>query len=151
MISLQSTILGYIDEQLDAMQKHPRMWGPDLCVELQYLQLLEFRSVTLRPELERTNPRAVLEAFSEFLARRFPGSPPVPLSSLLARERREGELMIVLGEFRRVLVPQMIPEEASVQAPRRAVADRLHELPRQVLAPLAHVPGLKPASKPAAA
>lgn len=117
MIPLQSTILQYIEDQLDAMEKRPHMWGPDLCIELQYLQLLEFRSITLRPELERTNPRAVLEAFSDFLARRFPGTAPVPLSCLLPRERPERELMNILGEFRRELVTQMAPEEAPVQAP----------------------------------
>ncbi len=68
MSSLQDRVLRFIDEQLDAIRKRPGMWGPDIAVELQILQLLEFRSVLLRPALEDANPRAVLDAYEEFLA-----------------------------------------------------------------------------------
>jgi hypothetical protein len=110
MSASQDTILRYIDDQLDAIARVPAMWGPPQCVELQVLQLLEFRSVTLRPELEKNNPRAVLDSYDEFLARRFPGAPPAPLAVLLESEQRSSELMTILGEFRRMLVRKMKPE-----------------------------------------
>lgn len=110
MSSLQDTILRYIDEQLDAMARAPEMWGPPHCVELQVLQLLEFRSVTLRPEMERRNPRLVLDAYDEFLARKFPGAPPSPLAILLERAGRAAELMKLLGQFRKKIVREMQAE-----------------------------------------
>jgi hypothetical protein len=110
MSSLRDTIVQYIDEQLDTMARRPEMWGPPHCVELQVLQLLEFRSVTLRPEMEQVNPRAVIDAYRQFLTRRFPGAPPFPLAILLERNHRAIELMPILGEFRTALVREMMPE-----------------------------------------
>ncbi|AKT37740.1 hypothetical protein [Chondromyces crocatus] len=132
-MSLQSIIVRYVDEQLDAIEKHPRMWGPDLCVELQYLQLLEFRAIALRPAHELSNPRAVLDAFTRFLASEFSGAPPVPLSALLAKEHREGELAKLLRAFREQLTSDMVAE--SVPPPSgihpTAVAERRQALPEQ--------------------
>lgn len=110
MSASQDTILHYIDDQLDAIARAPEMWGPPQCVELQVLQLLEFRSVTLRPQLEKDNPRVVLDRYDEFLARRFPGAPPAPLAVLLEGMRRSSELMMILDEFRRELEQDMQPE-----------------------------------------
>lgn len=110
MSAAQDTILRYIDDQLDAIARASGMWGPPHCVELQVLQLLEFRSVTLRPELEKSNPRAVLDSYDEFLARRFPGASPAPLAVLLESETRSSELMTILGEFRGELEHEMKPE-----------------------------------------
>lgn len=110
MSAAQDAILRYIDDQLDAIARAPEMWGPPQCVELQVLQLLEFRSVTLRPQLEKNNPRAVLDRYDEFIARRFPGAPPAPLAVLLEGMKRSSELMTILGEFRRALAQDMQPE-----------------------------------------
>jgi hypothetical protein len=111
MNSLQQRILEFIDEQLDAINKRPGMWGPDIAVELQILQLLEFRSVVLRPALEASNPRAVLDAYEEFLTQKFPGAPPVPLASLVTTANKAGQLTTILEEFRRNIVMQMLPED----------------------------------------
>ncbi|WP_044250860.1 hypothetical protein [Chondromyces apiculatus] len=130
MTTLQGNLVRYIDEQLDAIERRPRMWGPDLCVELQYLQLLEFRSATLRPELERQDPRAVLDEFARFLALNFPGAPPLPLTALLAESHRERELVAFLREFRRMLIIQMGAESAGDAAQVRpgAIVARRQEL-----------------------
>ena len=114
MSSFQRRMLDFIHGQLEAIHLRPGMRGPDIAVELQILQLLEFRSVVLRPTTEEANPRAVMDAYEAFLARRFPGAPTLPLASLLARDERSAELRAVLDEFRRELVDQMLPEERAV-------------------------------------
>lgn len=111
MRALQERILKFIDDQLDAISKQPAMWGPDIAVELQILQLLELRSVVLRPALEASNPRAVLDAYEEFLARKFPETSPIALASILTRTERANELTTIMGDFRRELVAQMLPED----------------------------------------
>lgn len=112
MGSLKDSILRYIDEQLDAIESAPSAWGPPLCVELQVLQLLEFRAVTLFPE--REYPHAVLDAYEEFLGRKFPAAAPSPLAVLLEKQsggRGEEQLIVelahLLGEFRKQLAHEM--------------------------------------------
>lgn len=147
MSSLQERLLGYIDEQLDAIRRRPGMWGPSIAVELQVLQLLEFRSVVLRPALEASNPRAVLDAYQEFLRRELPGAPPLPLASLLEKEERAGELTGYLERFRRELVAQMHAEDVfgahdlvlklwlreEVKVPRASTLSTYYDLFRRVL------------------
>ena len=107
MNSLRDTLLEYIDGQLDAIARTPGMWGPPIGVELQVLQLIKFRSVTVRPEFDRQNPRTVLRAYNAFLARKFPGAPPVPLAVILEQDGRTDELMQILQEFRDEQVREM--------------------------------------------
>lgn len=44
-------VLSMIDERIDGIAKRPRMWGGPEALELQMLQLLEFRSMVGRPVL----------------------------------------------------------------------------------------------------
>lgn len=147
MSSLQYRLLRFIDEQLDEIHKRPAMWGPDIAVELQILQLLEFRSVVLRPALEAENPRAVLDAYEEFLARKFPDHPPVALASILARDERNNELTLFLQEFRHEQEEEVVPEDvfashdlvlklwldATVTAPRASTLSSYYDVFRRVL------------------
>lgn len=110
MSSVQQRILAFIDNQLDAMSKRPGMWGPNIAVERQAILLLELRSIILRPGLEESNPRVVLNAYSDFVARTFPDAPPLPLSTILARAGRSADLGSLLGAFCNEVVAGMIPE-----------------------------------------
>lgn len=66
----QDLVLSYVAEQLDSLCERPEMWGPTLCVELQFLMLMEFWLVTTSPKLGHKHPRLVLEEFHAFRRRR---------------------------------------------------------------------------------
>ncbi|WP_147448754.1 hypothetical protein [Corallococcus terminator] len=110
MSALQTTILAYIDEQIEAILSAPKMWGSDESVEMQVLQLLEFRSVTLRPEIEKSNPRAVLDEYHGFLRQTFPEAPPYPLFGLTKRYGRESEFISLLKRLSEHIVRDMQPD-----------------------------------------
>ncbi|AFE06038.1 hypothetical protein COCOR_04803 [Corallococcus coralloides DSM 2259] len=99
MSTLKEAVLSYIDEQLNSILAAPGMWGSGESVEFQFIQLLEFRSVILRPELEKTNPRSVLDDYQKFLGEAFPGSHPAPLFRLVAKHRREQDFTSLLERF----------------------------------------------------
>lgn len=65
----QNLVLGYVAEQLDSLCDRPEMWGPTLCVELQFLMLMEFWLMTTSPKLGHRHPRLVLEEFHAFRKR----------------------------------------------------------------------------------
>jgi hypothetical protein len=111
MSALQTTILAYIDEQIQAILSAPEMWGSDESVEMQVLQLLEFRSVTLRPELEKRNPRTVLDEYHGFLKKTFPGAPSYPLFGLVKEYGREREFISLLRGFSDRLIRDMQPDD----------------------------------------
>lgn len=69
----------YIDQQLDSLCERPEMWGTNLCVELQYLLLMELWLVSTRPDLEGQNPRWVQDEFRNF-CRRAGYQTNIPLS-----------------------------------------------------------------------
>jgi len=110
MTPLKDTIVRYIDERLDAITDAPPMWGSDEAVEMQVLQLLELRALTLRPEVERGQPRAVLDAYVAFLRRKFPKEPCMNLAALLEKHAKQGDMSPILEEFRREMMAK-VPEE----------------------------------------
>lgn len=65
----RSEIQTYIEQQLESLCRRPEMWGDSICVELQYLLLIEFWLVNTRPELEQKNPRIVRDEFQRFCRR----------------------------------------------------------------------------------
>jgi hypothetical protein len=147
MSSLKDRVLQFIDGQLDAIHKRPGMWGPGIAVELQVLQLLELRSVVLRPALEASNPRTVLDAYDGFVARQFPGAPPEPLSAVLERSGRAAELTSILARFRGEIVREMPPEDVfgahdlvlrlwlreEIEVPRASTLSSYYDVFRRVL------------------
>ncbi len=96
MTDLASRLLEFVDDRLDHMLEAPAMWGSGESVELQILQLLEMRVVLLEPE-QAEGWRSVQSDYEHFLAKQFPGAPPMTLSALL--EERPGELTTLLGQF----------------------------------------------------
>jgi hypothetical protein len=111
MSTLQATLIAYIDDQLRAILSAPEMWGSEESVEMQVLQLLEFRSVTLRPELEKREPRTVLNEYHCFLKEMFPGAPPYPLFGLVKEYDREDEFITLLKGFSERLIHGMQPDD----------------------------------------
>ncbi|QRN98019.1 hypothetical protein JRI60_02795 [Archangium violaceum] len=111
MSSLKDTVVTYVDEQLRAILAAPGMWGSDESVEMQVLQLLEFRSVTLRPELEKREPRTVLDAYHRFLKEHFKGAPPYPLFVLVEKYNRKAEFIGLLKSFSEQLIREMQPDD----------------------------------------
>jgi hypothetical protein len=111
MSDLKDTVVTYVDEQLHAILMAPGMWGSPESVEFQFLQLLEFRSVTLRPELEKVNPRSVLEEYHRFLKEEFPGAPSYPLFRLVEKYDRKMEFVSLLKKFSEHLKQQMRPSD----------------------------------------
>lgn len=97
MISLESTLLDFIDDRLDHMLEAPEMWGSYESVELQILQLLEVRSLVVAPALEPSSWQQVQAAYERLIAARFPGAAPTTLSTLL--DQRVDEMMPLLSEF----------------------------------------------------
>lgn len=86
MSDLREVTTSWIDARMDSMLAAPRMWGSREAVELQALLLVELRSVVTRPVDDAKDPRRVLDAYAEFLARRFPNFTP---SLLFEHARRE--------------------------------------------------------------
>lgn len=112
MSSLQRSLVQFIDEQLRYILEAPGMWGStNEAIELQVLQLLEFRSATLRPELEQRAPRTILEGLQAFLRREFGDPPPMPLFALVEAYGREEEFIPLLGRFVRETVQDMAEED----------------------------------------
>jgi hypothetical protein len=102
-------VLRYVEQQLAALKKYPLMWGPPLCVELSYLQLLETLVVALRPDLDQREPMLVKERYRRFLAARFPSLPPGYLAHELG-ERRISELVSALSEFEGAIRAEASPQ-----------------------------------------
>ena len=98
MSLLQRTLLEFIDERLESLLRVPEMWGSDESVELQVLQLLEFRLLTLSPSLKDEVAR-VQQEYVQYVRERFPGEPPEPLAMLLSRHGRSAELTSILRGF----------------------------------------------------
>lgn len=99
MTTLKDTIIDHVDDKIQAMFDAPAMWGSDESVELQVLQLLEFRSIAVRPEFEKLHPRHILDSYQRFLRKKFPGAPPNPLYCLVEDYNRKSEFIRLLREF----------------------------------------------------
>lgn len=105
MSASTSTIVDWIDKSLDDLLAAPGMWGSNEAVEMQFLQLLEFRSLVLQPQEQLASPRRVIDAYSAFVSKRFALSPPRPFFAVAqARGLRGQEFTSVLEEFRRIMV-----------------------------------------------
>jgi hypothetical protein len=98
MSLLQRTLLEFIDERLESLLRVPETWGSGESVELQLLQLLEIRLLTLSPSLKDEVAR-VQRDYVRYVRERFPGEPPEPLATLLSRHGRDAELASMLREF----------------------------------------------------
>src|ERR1043165_10108661 len=86
MTSVESNLIGFIDDRLSHMLEAPGLWGSSESVELQVLQLLEIRSLVLGPPGIQSHWRHVQTDYERFIAEQFPGAPPTTLTALLEQE-----------------------------------------------------------------
>src|SRR5690606_765557 len=84
------------------MRRAPLMWGPPIAIEMQYLQLLETRLLVLRPDLDREQPRLVLDKYAEFLRKKYPKAGNGALANLFD-DASAGELVAALHDFENAL------------------------------------------------
>jgi hypothetical protein len=128
---LGSRLLGFIDERLQQMLDAPELWGSNENVELQILQLLEIRLLVVTSPTQPLHGREVQLDYERFLADRFPGAPPITLSTLLSPER-PGELCPLLAEFVNAQRAKHSTSDAAAQrnADELRVIERLLELAR---------------------
>jgi hypothetical protein len=98
MSLLQRTLLEFVDERLESLLRVPEMWGSDESVELQVLQLLEVRLLTLSPSLKEEVTR-IQQDYVRYVREKFPGEPPETLAMLLSKHGRGAELASMLREF----------------------------------------------------
>ena len=115
MGSLRETIVSHVDEQLHSMFATPGMWGSDESVELQALQLLQVRSVSIRPDFEKNNPGHVLDSFHRFLKTEFPGAPSHPLFCLVEELHRQREFIPLLRKFCEQIQSEMDSSDALME------------------------------------
>lgn len=117
LMSWRRKLIAAIDERLVAMVRRPALYGPDIAVELQVVQLLAVRAAALRDEpgpLGTFRPGDALVAFNR---RHFPDAPPVTLSDLLAARGESHRLGELLGDFCREVIHMLDSEAASRSDP----------------------------------
>jgi hypothetical protein len=56
-------IIKWVDARIETILTRPGMWGGREALELQILQLTEFRKLMLEPEALETNPRLIVNAW----------------------------------------------------------------------------------------
>ncbi|MEZ4293900.1 MAG: hypothetical protein R3B70_02905 [Polyangiaceae bacterium] len=148
MSAVEDILLKFIDRRLEAMLRCPEMWGTDEAVELQVLQLLRIRALTLRPQSESKRPRATLDAYGCFLRRKFPKDGVANLAALLEQRGEQNQLSAILAEFRAEMAQRVTPQNPfdehdivlvlsmrrDVQVPRASTVtsfyDRFHSVMR---------------------
>lgn len=104
-MSRNEAMLRYVTEQLDSLRERPEMWGPNICIELQHLMLMEMWLVAVRPELEHQNPRLVLEEYGAYCRRHGHGG-NTPVSDKL---REPSQLAKLLTSFREEFAQRLSP------------------------------------------
>jgi hypothetical protein len=97
--------LQFIDARLDSLIAKPSLWGGREGVELQILQLLEFRALVLRPNADARQIFTQLrDAYARFVRKSIPNCPPAPLSALLDDDDLP-QLVAFLSQFRQAWEP----------------------------------------------
>lgn len=105
MSDFRDRLTHWLDARLEALLRTPAMWGSDEAVEMQALLLFELQAFARQPGRVEAAPGAVLDAYADFLRRKFPGRPRAPLSELAPEQ-----LSAWLSEFHGLLV-QSFPAE----------------------------------------
>jgi hypothetical protein len=108
MSAWYATLLRFLDTRLDALLRTPALWGSSESVELEFLQLMEVRTVLVRPSLAEKALRCLQLAYEAFVQQYLPGAAPETLASLLAAGHQDERLVELLGEFRREFLGETI-------------------------------------------
>lgn len=91
-------ILNSIDKRIEGIVTRPNMWGGPEALELQMLQLLEFRSMLGRPSNYKQKPEEVRRLWWAFTAIKCGGPYNSPLF-VFYKELSCEEFSKILGEF----------------------------------------------------
>jgi hypothetical protein len=83
-----------IDDQMDAMTRYPEMYGSPLAIELQFVQLIEFK-YALQHEMSEL-PTIHNTKYYKFIRENYPEVKASPLSTWF----RVREMMQILNKFR---------------------------------------------------
>jgi len=121
--TFRDTLIGWVDERLDALISAPPMWGSNEAVEMQALMLFELRALALRPEEMVKTPGTVFDTYTTFLRERFPDLDPAPLCELASAPFEK-----TLAEFRSLLAAHILPEDVFQHSD---IVVRLQYKPRQ--------------------
>lgn len=105
MSDFRDRLTHWLDDRLGAVLSAPAMWGSEEAVEMQALLLFELQAFARQPGRVECAPGEVLDAYAEFLRRKFPGRPRAPLSELAPEQ-----LSAWLSEFHGLLL-QSFPAE----------------------------------------
>lgn len=94
-------ILEYIDIRLDSMTSEGAMrrWGKEEALELQVLQLLEFRSLVFRPKAFKENPQEIRRMYSIFKLEYLADDSAIPIWANLKKHKELDDLPETLADF----------------------------------------------------
>lgn len=99
MSETKDNILSLIESRLDNMIHAPQMWGGPEAVEMQILTALEIRTMCISPNLITEKPRVVIDAYVDFLMKKFPTYGRLPLHQIVEDPHGDGA-----GEFRNTIL-----------------------------------------------
>ncbi|WP_437905175.1 hypothetical protein WME95_43855 [Sorangium sp. So ce327] len=107
---MRDLLLKYVDEGIRAMRRAPAMWGSPESLELQALQLLELRTLVLRPQTFQRNHRETMRVYRDFVAQAMKVEPSRLLASLLEERGIVEELPTMIAQLYAELQARL-PEE----------------------------------------
>lgn len=110
MSTLRDTIIRWIDKRVNAMLEAPRAWGSDEAVEMQILLLLQFRTLTLRPDFDHGDPGSLVDAYMDYLGRIYPQNQHQPLHKIIETDRLGFNIAKELETIVRVFNENMLEE-----------------------------------------
>ena len=100
MSGLRQTLLDFIDTRIQSMLARPAAWGSAESIELQVLQLIEIRALTLHPDTEPQRVFKLLQrAYERFIEDNLAGSGPEPLAVILQQRDRSTDFGALLHQF----------------------------------------------------
>jgi len=111
MLNQQELLLHYIDECMGSMRRAPDTWGSPESLELQALQLMELRSIAVRPVMFQRNHREMMRIYHGFVAKLTDGDPSFLLSSVLSESGRIEELPEMLSDLYAEVQARLPPED----------------------------------------
>jgi hypothetical protein len=108
-------IIEHIDARLASMSLPgaARMWGSGESLELQALQLLELRTLALRPYSFTADPREMRRAYMSFVAKKVKNPPSMLMWAILEQGNASTTLPAFIGDITRN-VAQELPQDDPV-------------------------------------
>jgi len=92
-------LVEFIAVRLESMLRRPAVWGSNLSVEEQVLQLLEIRRVLLDPASKMDGRRAINPGYRRYVAKAVPSDSATPLAVRLGEQGRDDEFVSILQAY----------------------------------------------------